>query len=224
MNKETAAQRTERLGVSLFENVWGHAPRLSHELANFLEPDTEFEAAWVRLLSAKILAQDTINARLAFSVCESPIERMFLLALEFCSLASTLAVQHRLIVLPDSEREDVGKRDRELCIEPQAKLGKYRADFLITWHSRLAPRPGGPTFTRRIVVECDGHDFHERTKEQARRDKARDRTLQASGLVVMRFTGSEIWENPFTCANEVLMSLVAAEAEAFVAFMEGQSK
>jgi hypothetical protein len=40
----------------------------------------------------------------------------------------------------------------------------------------------------------------------------------------MRFTGSEIWENPFTCANEVLMSLVAAEAEAFGAFMEGQSK
>ena len=24
---------------------------------------------------------------------------------------------------------------------------------------------------KKMVIECDGHDFHERTKEQARRDR-----------------------------------------------------
>jgi very-short-patch-repair endonuclease len=54
------------------------------------------------------------------------------------------------------------------------------------------------------VVECDGHDFHERTKEQAASDKARDRALQALGMRVLRFTGSEIWSDPLVCAREAL--------------------
>ena len=33
-------------------------------------------------------------------------------------------------------------------------------------------------------MECDGHDFHERTKEQASSDKKRDRSLQAAGFLV----------------------------------------
>lgn len=53
------------------------------------------------------------------------------------------------------------------------------------------------------IVECDGHDFHERTKEQAIRDRARDRAFQAAGIPVFRFTGSEIYNNPFACAREV---------------------
>src|SRR5262245_34455764 len=42
----------------------------------------------------------------------------------------------------------------------------------------------------RIVVECDGHDYHEKTKWQASRDKRRDRILQRLGYRVFRFTGS----------------------------------
>ena len=53
-------------------------------------------------------------------------------------------------------------------------------------------------------MECDGHDFHERTKAQAAHDKTRDRALQARGLKVLRYTGSEIWADPFGCALDVL--------------------
>jgi very-short-patch-repair endonuclease len=70
---------------------------------------------------------------------------------------------------------------------------KYRADFLISDEESGL----------RIVVECDGHDFHERTKEQASRDKKRDRDMLAAGYRVMRFTGSEIWRAPKRCADEV---------------------
>lgn len=67
---------------------------------------------------------------------------------------------------------------------PQYKIGPYRVDFFV----------GMDGF--RFAIECDGHNFHERTKEQAKRDRSRDRDLQYFGYVVLRFTGSEIWENP----------------------------
>ncbi len=82
-----------------------------------------------------------------------------------------------------------------LFIEPQAIVGDYRVDFLLT------PTASGLT-GRKIVVECDGHDFHERTKEQAERDRSRDRGLTA-GHTVLRFTGSEIYRNPRACAAQI---------------------
>lgn len=39
------------------------------------------------------------------------------------------------------------------------------------------------------VIECDGHEFHERTKRQAARDRSRDRAIQAFGYRIFRFTG-----------------------------------
>jgi very-short-patch-repair endonuclease len=54
-----------------------------------------------------------------------------------------------------------------------------------------------------VAIETDGHDFHERTKEQAQRDKSRDRDLQAAGWRVLRFTGSEVFSNAAQCAEEV---------------------
>ena len=42
----------------------------------------------------------------------------------------------------------------------------------------------------KIVVECDGHDFHEKTKDQVARDKSRVRDLEIAGWRVLRFTGS----------------------------------
>lgn len=80
-------------------------------------------------------------------------------------------------------------------IEPQAKCGRYTADFLITAHcyGHIA----------KVVVECDGHDFHERTKEQAKSDKSRDRAMAKDGITVLRFTGSEIWADPEKCRMEI---------------------
>ena len=63
-----------------------------------------------------------------------------------------------------------------------------------------------------IVVELDGHAFHERTKEQASRDKARDRSLVARGWSVLRFTGSEIYADPKCCILETSKLLAARRA------------
>ena len=82
----------------------------------------------------------------------------------------------------------------------QVLSGKYRVDFLVKpWWE---PEEGPPV--QPIAVECDGHDFHERTKEQAARDKRRDRAFVASGIRVMRFTGSEVLSDPMACAQQVI--------------------
>lgn len=89
--------------------------------------------------------------------------------------------------------------DNRICgIEPQKKVGKYIVDFVI---SVLDERTGKRHF---LAVECDGHEFHERTKEQAKKDRSRDRHLQDLGFTVYRFTGSEIHNDPIECAQTIL--------------------
>ncbi|MFB5192691.1 endonuclease domain-containing protein [Alicyclobacillus fastidiosus] len=80
----------------------------------------------------------------------------------------------------------------------QRQIGKYRVDFTVEYDEH------------KWVIECDGHEFHEKTKEQAARDKQRDRYLQAEGYTVVHFTGSEIWKNP-DCITEYLNDVLCPE-------------
>jgi len=85
----------------------------------------------------------------------------------------------------------------QIRLYTQAHVGEYRVDFLIGVHFPERKIDFG------VVIECDGHEFHERTKEQAERDRSRDRDLQAKGFAIFRYTGSEIWADPNVCASEV---------------------
>ena len=87
-----------------------------------------------------------------------------------------------------------------LLIRPQVQIGGRRVDFLI--HA-LDWRDEDNLKWRRLIVECDGHDYHERTKEQAKRDRSRDRKSVMDGYDCFRFTGSEIWNDPWGCAEQI---------------------
>lgn len=95
--------------------------------------------------------------------------------------------------------------DWRIFVSPQHRIGSWRVDFLIAAHYRGS--------WSRIVVECDGHDFHEKTKEQAARDKSRDRDLVVAGCKVLRFTGSEIFRNPTGCYVQLQEVLYASISE-----------
>jgi very-short-patch-repair endonuclease len=124
-----------------------------------------------------------------FSRCESPIEEMFLAAL----IRSLCATDRFSGADWDVDGAMRLKGGPSLTVTPQAPvLDGKRADFLLS------------TPTMRLVCELDGHDFHERTKEQATRDKARDRALTSAGYTVMRFTGSEVWRDPEPGAQQAL--------------------
>jgi len=57
-----------------------------------------------------------------------------------------------------------------------------------------------------IVVECDGFDYHS-DKVRFTNDRQRDRTLTSMGYEVLRFSGSEIFRNPFGVSAELGMHL-----------------
>lgn len=70
----------------------------------------------------------------------------------------------------------------------------------------------------KVAIECDGHDFHEKTKLQAASDKRRDRAITCAGFKMLRYTGSEIWRNPLECAEEAVAlakSMFSDAAEAY---------
>lgn len=73
---------------------------------------------------------------------------------------------------------------------------KYRLDFyfVVTYKNQE---------TRYFGIECDGYEFHQKTKEQVKYDNQRQRDLQNEGIEIIRFSGSEIWDNPLKCAEEV---------------------
>lgn len=138
-----------------------------------------------------------------YAVGDSPIEKLFYGALLACSRFADGSPSQVVVPCKSFPKEvllascDPGK----LIVEPQAQLEGWRVDFLLhAWEfGRLSGRPQW----RRLIVECDGHDYHERTKEQAARDRSRDRDFQLRGYTVLRFTGRELHRDPLGCARQV---------------------
>jgi very-short-patch-repair endonuclease len=128
--------------------------------------------------------------------CESPIE--MLLGTAFLHLTgkewgATFAGNAAQI---DAAIESTPAGHNVLLFSTQIPIAGYRADFIVALTGIIRP-------AQVVIVECDGHDFHEKTKQQAAHDKRRDRKLQAAGYRVLRFTGSEIYADPIKCAQEV---------------------
>ena len=74
----------------------------------------------------------------------------------------------------------------------------YYADFMIIFENFTDPNNGYS-----LIIECDGHDFHEKTKEQVKRDNERTYALKKHGEDILRFSGSQIYNDPIKCANDV---------------------
>lgn len=117
------------------------------------------------------------NNRISVSeLCESPIEKI--VSLELFKLYDLFPVG-------------------ECKVHPQVIIGRYVVDFMVTYET---PLTNGEF---KVVIECDGHDFHEKTKEQVARDKERDRFMTLQGYIVLRYSGSEICDDPYRIVNDV---------------------
>ncbi|MFC5587581.1 endonuclease domain-containing protein [Sporosarcina soli] len=116
--------------------------------------------------------------------CDSPIEQLL-----FVALSSRIDIAFGL---GTSIRNHFLEAQREIRVNER----RYRVDIFI-----VVENYDGDSFA--FAIECDGHDFHQKTKEQVARDKKRERDLMSAGCRVIRFTGSEIVDNPDGCATEV---------------------
>lgn len=80
-------------------------------------------------------------------------------------------------------------------IRAQVRFNQYTADFVID----------APSFS--VVIECDGHTYHDDTHEQRDRDRRRDRWFLREGLPTIRFSSTEIWHNAEACASETIRTI-----------------
>lgn len=126
---------------------------------------------------------------LSNSMMESPIEAAFWVW--WSALAHAGDIDGDYVTLrPQSDVECVIAKRR------------YRLDF------ELCPKDGfreraqalGMSLPR-FAVELDGHDYHERTREQVTQRNQRDRDLQADGWTVLHYSGSELFRDPEGCVS-----------------------
>lgn len=129
---------------------------------------------------------DDINLKLLDSIllycsyCDSPIEKI---------LATALVI----------ETKD------GLYFEPQyeiqTKNKKYIVDFCVFGDEFVN------SFLKKdfqLIIECDGYDFHQKTKKQVDYDNQREYDLKMEKYEILRFSGSKIYNEPIKCANEIL--------------------
>lgn len=120
--------------------------------------------------------------------CGSPIEHIFRTAYE--------------LVLSEQDTPELCAYSLEPQVRVQTPKKTYIADFIV--ETRLFP---GVTVEREhasIIVECDGHNFHEKTKEQVAYGNERDLALMEAGYHVIHFSGSQIFNDPIKCATDVI--------------------
>ena len=74
-------------------------------------------------------------------------------------------------------------------LHPQVVVDSYRIDLAVP--------------EKKVAIELDGHEFH-KSREQRTYDAKRQRYLQRQGWQVIRFTGTEIYEDVFKCIDEAI--------------------
>jgi very-short-patch-repair endonuclease len=124
----------------------------------------------------------------------SPIEQMFLIAMHVMCAANFDKVNPA----PIEDSADKLTLGFGVHIFPQERIGRYTVDFLVKRTGFYGDVTG------EVIVELDGHDFHDKDKRQRSYEKARDRFLVKSGYKVLHFTGSDVVADPYKVAHEVM--------------------
>jgi very-short-patch-repair endonuclease len=129
--------------------------------------------------------------------CESPIEVMF--AHEMLFHPPSHVIWEHVHAL--GEHTYVMSHGNEYAFTTQRSISNVRLDIFI-----VAFGPSLANMTQ-FAIELDGHDFHEKTKEQARRDKSRDRQLLGAGIHTLRYTGSEVVKDASECMTDAFATI-----------------
>jgi hypothetical protein len=161
----------------------------------------------------------------ALAACQSPIERALAVAIEIASNGDHSIGGTFWTLQNDKETDNTPCST--IVGTPQFHLQGFKLDFRLKWFN-VVPDPRNPTIRdggwevpgfyeaeKTLFIECDGHDHHERNKEQAQRDRKKDRYFQKHGMTLLRFTGSEIWADPMACANEIIGYFLDADSAAW---------
>lgn len=130
--------------------------------------------------------------------CQSPIEVIFAAwwrGIEWMQCGLFRSVR-AFDLIPQANVTAVGERFR---LDFQVRLSDPRRRYAAA--AKAHPDLSFPL----IGVELDGHDFHEKTKEQVTSRNRRDRALQQDGWRIYHISGSELHRNGFEAVQEIYM-------------------
>lgn len=116
--------------------------------------------------------------------CESPIELLYYYCFEYVNKE----IESNLHLMAQKEIKANNK--------------KYRVDFVI-W---------GGKENYKYIIECDGYQYHSSSKQMGI-DNQRQRDLENEGYTIIRFSGSEIYNDPIKCVYETLKRLNIEKSE-----------
>lgn len=153
-------------------------------------------AAARKVVEASSSTYDYYVSRMAENLAqrvESNIELMMLVAFGVAGMFAADSKGRPLYSISPTDQPNIEGWPSAIVITPQCKWEGYRIDFRLDFQFLEHP----------IFIECDGHDFHERTKEQAERDRRKDRLFQEAGIPILRFTGREIFRDPMQCVTQI---------------------
>lgn len=109
--------------------------------------------------------------------------------------------------------------EQMLCFALSLIFARYDSEFYFTCQEEIYTKSGKHYFADFaimrcdgeeeinepfVLIECDGHDFHEKTKKQVANRNERDLNLKMEGYDILHFSGTQIYEDPFYCAKEIL--------------------
>jgi very-short-patch-repair endonuclease len=210
------------------------------------DPKVQAQLSTITNKKLQLLREEMSILRQLLEICESPLEQKLLLGFIDTHIPgsrfyngyqtspprskSVVAIQWNLKYPTLGPYPKI--TETRIIIEPQHHINitidptneiykNYRADFLITQEVRLELSKHYTQISA-LIVEVDGHEFHERTKEQAQRDRERDRILVQAGYTVFRFTGSEIYHNLNKAIDSIMVFLNSRSSEALLNYQKEQ--
>lgn len=143
----------------------------------------------VKLLN-DLIGTNILDGSTEIEKIKSPIEQLLYLNLKYQSFYHG---DSKIKIIP------------QYLIETRNK--KYFADFLISMSEFMEMEDGMLYRGQKLIIECDGHDFHYNTKEKIEQDRIRERNISKLGYEVIRYTGTELYRDSSKCAFEVLQLL-----------------
>lgn len=125
---------------------------------------------------------DVIGMSKELEKCETPIERSMFIGLWLAKIKWAI----------DCEKSLTG--GTQVKSQQEIESTPYRADFMLyDYHTDT-----------RMIVECDGREYHHSSQEIVNHDYQRERDIKCAGYEVVRFTGSEIYKDFERCAKQAM--------------------
>lgn len=104
----------------------------------------------------------------------------------------------------------ITKKNFYIEIEPQKEIiiadtsKRYKADFYVDYYIGSDNNGGIKEYCldKPIIVELDGKEYHS-SKAQMNYDYERENDLKLAGYDIVRFTGSQIYNDVYSCLDKV---------------------